>query len=132
MKGEAVFSPEAVYGEAKAPNGQSILTAFSVGVRLTASEFKISERVRFEKLPLPSYPTAMLNIGVYGKCEIVFDLNADGSVDNVRIGSSPNLEFAEVAMPIVKNWKLEPLKERRDLKPVTITATFIFSIYSEM
>jgi TonB family protein len=74
----------------------------------------------------------MLNIGVYGKCEIVFDLNADGSVDNVRIGSSPNLEFAEVAMPIVKNWKLEPLKERRDLKPVTITATFIFSIYSEM
>ena len=125
------FPENPVMGEVQDIPGKTVMAAFTVAVKLVAPQLHLQDRVILRKLPLPSYPEEMFNIGVYGKCDILFDLAADGSVTNVRVGTSVNPEFGAVAVEAVKQWKFEPLKQskREELSPVQVTATFIFSKY---
>jgi len=128
---ETSFPEEPVFGQVKLPEGQGLLAAVGIGVRVSAPSLHLKERVKLNELPLPSYPAALLNGGITGKCDVLFELNEDGSVTHVRVGHSANPEFGDAAVAAVKKWKLEPLQNLSGPEILTVTAVFVFSIYNE-
>lgn len=69
---------------------------------------------------LPDYPTSTLYGGQQGFANILLDINADGTVENVRIANSwPGKEFDEAVLKAVRTWRYEPLVDQNGA-PATV------------
>jgi TonB family protein len=62
---------------------------------------------------------------------VLFDLNEDGSLGNIRPGRSSNQEFTDASLEAVKKWKMSPIKQFSKPKVIPATAIFVFSIYRD-
>jgi len=128
---ESSFSDEPVYGNVEVKKGEGLLVAYSIGVKVAAANLHLRERATIGALPLPTYPAALLNAAITGKCEVCFELQADGSLSNVRVESSTHAELSTASLLAVKQWRFEPLKQNGGEKVVKGVITFVFSIYSD-
>jgi TonB family protein len=124
------FPEDPVFGETIVPPGEGLLSAFSIGVKLTAAGLRLKENAILGTLALPAYPESMLNAGITGKTEVAFDIKVDGSIERITVLRSPNPEFIEPTLAAVKTWRMPPLKWISDAKTVRVTATFVFSIFN--
>ena len=129
-QGEPVFQENPVYGDVITQPGQNLLVAFNVGVKLTTTGWHLKKQVELGTLAMPAYPASLFNAGITGEAEIVFDLKEDGSVANARVSRSIEPEFGVASLSAVKGWKLEPLQWISGAKTVSVTAKFVFSIFS--
>lgn len=75
---DTAFPTKSVYGKVSPPQGEGLLAAFSVAVKLSAPGLQLREPVRLDRLVMPEYPETLFNIGVVGEAEVAFDLTEDG------------------------------------------------------
>ncbi|MCK1790186.1 energy transducer TonB [Pseudomonas violetae] len=61
-----------------------------------------------EDNPKPVYPRYLQRIGVTGDVRISFYVNADGSVDRVKVLESDNPDMSEAAMVAIEKWRFKP------------------------
>jgi TonB family protein len=129
----STFQETADVGTVSTPKGQGLLLAANVAVRITApiSSLNLKEPVNIAELSLPAYPATLRNAGIVGECEVLFDLNEDGSLGNIRPGRSSNQEFTDASLEAVKKWKMSPIKQFSKPKVIPATAIFVFSIYRD-
>lgn len=70
---------------------------------------------------LPEYPRQALSMRIEGQVKVLFDINARGRVENIRIVEAiPNAIFNRSVMAALRSWQYEP----RPAKNIAITIVF--------
>lgn len=125
------FPAEPVFGHVQLPENERLLMACGVGMKITAPALHLKERAAVSELPLPSYPAVLFNAGIVGKSEVLFSIQPDGTVTEIRAGKSTHAEFGDAALSAVRKWKFQPLQQNGTEKFLSVSVSFIFSIYSD-
>jgi protein TonB len=75
----------------------------------------------------PKYPPTAKQAKIEGVVVVEATVNADGSVDKVKVISGPQL-LMEAAADAVSHWKYEPTYLNGEAVPVILTARITFSL----
>jgi TonB family protein len=123
--------PSPVVGHVTTDRGEGLMAACGVAVKITAKQLHLAEEVHPRELQLPRYPESLYNQGVTGQCEILFKLQNDGSLRDIRPGRATQSELSDAALKVVKLWKFAPIKQFGNRGEIAASATFVFMIFSE-
>jgi TonB family protein len=75
----------------------------------TATSWKIVPFAALKR-PTPSYPFQLLQRRIKGQVEIAYTINAQGSINDVRIVSSDDEQFSKAVLTVVGEWRYRPAR----------------------
>ena len=76
----------------------------------------------------PVYPVAMMRQGITGKVLLVFIVDTNGDVHDVRSVTSTNAEFEQAAIDAASAWKFHPGKKGGKVVNVRVQVSISFDL----
>ncbi len=77
----------------------------------------------------PVHPASIANFRVRGEVRVTFDVEADGTVSNVRAGYATHPDFVAPAIAAVLDWRYRPaLRDGRPVPTYDVKATVISDV----
>ena len=126
-------SPKAEYGSASPSPNAWLVQSFRVAVQLEAPRatgLYLDETLKVVDQPLPEFPAACFNAGVYGEATVSFVIRPDGHLEQIAVVSRTHQEFADSAINAVSKWCFKPITLQGQPTSLPVQAHFAFSIYA--